>query len=53
MVYFNTGLVQNLGHVNVFLEIWAQLFKENLGTCRLTIKLEETQFKCPLHILQK
>ena len=23
---FNTGLVQNLGHINVFLELWAQLF---------------------------
>ena len=38
-----TGLVQNLGHINVFLEVWAQLFKENLGTCRLAIKLEGTQ----------
>ena len=25
------------------LELWAQLFEENLGTCRLAIKLEETQ----------
>ena len=43
MVYFNTGLVRNLGHINVFLELWAQLFKENLGTRRLAIKLEGTQ----------
>ena len=43
LVYFNTGLVRNLGHINVFLEHWAQLFKENLGTHRLTIKLEGTQ----------
>ena len=28
----------------VFLELWAQLFKENLGTCRLAMKLEGTQF---------
>ena len=28
----NTGLVQNLGHIIVFLELWAQLFQENLGT---------------------
>ena len=39
----NTGLVQNLGHINVFLELWAQLYKENLGTCRLAIKLEGTE----------
>ena len=31
-VYFNTGFVQNLGHLNVFLEFWAHLFQENLGT---------------------
>ena len=43
LVYFNTGLVRNLGHVNVFLELWAQLYKENLGTCRLAIKLGGTQ----------
>ena len=41
-VYYNTGLVQNLGHLNIFLELWAQLFQENLGTCRLAIKLEGT-----------
>ena len=29
--------------INIFLELWAQLFKENLGTCRLPIKLEGTQ----------
>ena len=28
-------LVQNLGRVNIYLEHWAQLFQENLGTCRL------------------
>ena len=43
MVYFNTGLVQNLGHITVFLELWAQLFKENLGTRRLAMKLWGTQ----------
>ena len=43
MVYINTGLVRNLGHINVFLELWAQLLKENLGTRRLAIKLEGTQ----------
>ena len=43
---FNTGLVQNLGHIIVFLELWAQLFKENLGTCGLAIKLEGTQVEC-------
>ena len=43
LVYFNTGLVQNLGHINVFLWLWVQLFKENLGTRRLAIKLEGTQ----------
>ena len=32
LVYFYIGLVQNLGHINIFLELWAQLFKENLGT---------------------
>ena len=32
LVYFSTGLVQNLEHINVFLELWAQLFQENLGT---------------------
>ena len=41
--YFNTGLVQNLGHINIFLELWAQLFQENLGTRQLAIKLEGTQ----------
>ena len=38
LVYFNTGLIQNLVHINVFLELWAHLFKENLGTRRLAIK---------------
>ena len=40
---FDTGLVQNLGHINIFLELWAQLFKEHLGTRRLAIKLKGTQ----------
>ena len=31
-VYLNTGLVRNLGHLIVFLEFWAHLFQENLGT---------------------
>ena len=43
LVYFNTGLVQNLGHINVFLGLWAQLLQENLGTRRLAIKLKGTQ----------
>ena len=43
MVYFNTELVQNLGHINVFLGVWAQLFYDNLGTRRLAIELEGTQ----------
>ena len=43
LVYINTGLVQNLWHINIFLGLWAQLFKENLNTCRLAIKFEETQ----------
>ena len=46
LVYINTGLVRNLGHINVFLGLWAQLFKENLGTYRLAIKLEGTQQQC-------
>ena len=48
LVCFITGVVQNLGHINVFLELWAQLFKENLGTHWLAIKLEGTQL--PLQI---
>ena len=53
MVFFNTGLVRNLGHINVFLELWAQLFKENLGTRRLAIKLEGSQLasRVPLFLL--
>ena len=43
LVCFNTGLVQNLGHINVFLKLWAYLFQENLGTTRLAIKLEGIQ----------
>ena len=41
-MYFSTRLVRKLGHINVFLELWAQLFQENLGTRRLAIKLEGT-----------
>ena len=41
--YFNTGMVRNFGHINNFLELWARLFKENSGTCRLTMKSEGTQ----------
>ena len=33
-------------HINVFLELWAQLFKEKLGTRRLAIKCEGTQSAC-------
>ena len=43
LVYINTGLVQNLWHINIFLGLWAQLFKENLDTRRLAIQFEETQ----------
>ena len=42
VVYFNTELVQNLRHINVFLELWAHLFLENLGTGRLAKKIEKT-----------
>ena len=31
----NNQLVQNLGHINILLEHWAQLLQENLGTGRL------------------
>ena len=41
-MYFNTGLVRNLGHFIVFLELWAHLFQENLGTRRLATRLEGT-----------
>ena len=41
-MYFNTELVQNSGHLIVFLELWAHLFQENLGTCRLATNLEGT-----------
>ena len=34
-IYFNNELVQNLGHMNTLSKHWAQLFQENLGTCRL------------------
>ena len=37
--------MRNLGHINAFLEFWAQLFTENLGTRRLAMKLEGTQIK--------
>ena len=38
------GTVQSLEHINVFLELWAQLFQENLGTHQLAKKLEGTLF---------
>ena len=44
-VYFNTGLVRNFGHLIVFLELWAHLFQENLGTRQLVTKLEGTLHK--------
>ena len=34
-----TRLVRKLGHINVVLEIWAQLFQENLGTGRFLHKV--------------
>ena len=42
LVYFNTRSVRKLGHTNIFLEFWAQLFQETLGTGQLAIKLEGT-----------
>ena len=33
----------SLRHIHAFLELWAQLFEENLGTRQLAIKLEGTQ----------
>ena len=44
LVHFNTKLVQNLGHIHepVFLQLWAQLFQENLGTFRSAKMLERT-----------
>ena len=36
-------MVQNLGHIIVFLKLWAQWIVENLGTRRLAMKLEGTQ----------
>ena len=50
LVYFNNELVQNLGHINIFLEHWAQLFEGNLSTCRLAIKLEGTLVSAHLAI---
>ena len=44
LVYFNTRLVQKFGHIHVFLELWAQLLQENLGTGWFAIKLEGTVF---------
>ena len=49
---FNIGLIQNLGYINVCFELWAQLFQENLGTCRLAKKLEGTlptaRYRCEI-----
>ena len=36
-------MARNLGHINIFLGLWAQILKENLGTRRLAVKLEGTQ----------
>ena len=47
-MYFNTGLVRNLGHLIVFLELWAHLFQENLGTRRLATKSEGTMGRTAL-----
>ena len=53
--YLITGLVQNLGHIPVivFLELWAQLFKENLGIRQLAIKLKETQSQSKKIVISK
>ena len=42
LVYCNTRLVWKFGDINVFLELWAQMFQENLGTPWLAIKLGGT-----------
>ena len=46
LVYFITRLVQKLGHINVFLELWARLFEEILCTGQIGIKLEGTPVYC-------
>ena len=46
LVYLNTELDQNCGHVNAFLELWAQLFQENLGTRQSAKMLEEILAWC-------
>ena len=45
LVYFTYKLIQNLGHINIFLQYCTQLFQENLCTCRLAQKLEGTRHK--------
>ena len=40
--YFNTGLIGSLGHINVFLQLWAHLLSENLDTRPLAKKLKGT-----------
>ena len=39
---FDTGLVQNLGHINIILQLWAQMCRKNLATHRFAKKLEGT-----------
>ena len=36
----NTELVQNLCNINIFLQLWKQMFQENLGTRQIFLKLE-------------
>ena len=38
--YFDTELVQKLAYKNLFLQLWAQLFWENLGIRRLAKNFE-------------
>ena len=38
----DTGLVQNLRHINLVSQVWVQLFRENLGSSRFSKKLKET-----------
>ena len=42
LVDFSKELVQNLGHIHIFLDHWAQLFQKNLGTRQLSEKIEGT-----------
>ena len=47
-MYLNNKLVQNLEHINILLEHWAQLFEENLGTRQLAQNLGGTLLRSTL-----